>query len=422
MIRGFWNRIHGPMWLALAHGCHGAFQWLFILILTRIYGLGDLGTYSTIMAVMAPIVMVAGLNSRGVQLADVSRRWSVGQVLVVRILGMVVALAAVLCCAVITGDVASPALWMVLFVRSAAESIAEPIHTFLIASNRYRSFALTFLLRSTLSVAAFAVLAYLGSPLIWSLLGWASVWVIVLIGRDLKLGGLSMFVRKGSCGLRPSRANLNALWRFILASTPLAIVGVINLLYTSVPTLVLQRHRGFTEVGEFAASNYISLAFGLVIGSVTLSSARSSAGLYAQGRHEMATKRVHRQLLFVLTLIIPMIMLMYFFGESLVSTMYGTHVAGYRGVLVAQVVSVGLMSAGNVCGVAATASGNNRIQVRVGLVSLGVAVVLSLMLIGRLAALGAALATLATYGTKALLLYLILPKRPPQGESTTSHT
>lgn len=397
-MHGLARRFGGAAWITLAHGIHGMFQWVLAILLSRLFGIGDLGLYSAIMAVVTPVVLVGGLNSRGIQLADVGESWSLRQILATRLAGMGLALAVILLYAFTLGEAYALPIWLIVFGRSAAEALSEPLLTSLIAARKYRTFATSFALRSVGSVVAFVVLAAMGASLTVALTGWMLVWFIVFFFRDLRINSVGLLSRVSPGGIGKAI-------QFARASLPLAVVGVMNALYASVPLTLLQHLRGLHEVGTYSAVVYVNTAVGLVVGAVTLSSARTFAADYREGRTRLALRRVHRQLLFVTAFTTPIVLVMALFGRPILSAVYGTSMAGYGSVIVVQLLAVVVRLAGNVCGVAATSAGMNRSQAQVGFLCLLILIVACLALIGNYGALGASVATLIALAFKFTLIY-----------------
>lgn len=397
------KKIGGPIWLTTAHGSHALFQWLFVVIIGRLFGMAELGFYTSAMAVLTPIVLLAGLNSRGVQLADVAGSWRLRDVFVTRLAGMTLAMVCVGAYLTFFVGFDAVVIWLVLFSRMAAEAISEPIHTWLIASGKFKTFAVTYLVRSVLAVGAFSILAYLGAPLVACLAIWSLSWIVILAVRDLRFGGFT-----NASSLVP--VNVFKVKTFIVASLPLAAVGAINSLYVSIPILFLTSQYGLEQVGIYSAVSYVNMVVGLFVGAVTLSSARATAVAYSQGLNKVAKERVHRQLIFVIACGFPALLAMFLFGEVILEFVYDADSSGYRAVIVVQLSAVLSQAAASVCGVAATAAGRNLAQVVIGVACIVVQFVLCWLLVPAMGPLGAAVGTLSSLSLKAVCLYVLLPR------------
>src|SRR5450755_1354071 len=160
-------------WTAAGNVVHAACQWAALVLLAKLGTPEMVGQYSFGLAVALPIFGLASLQLRNVVTTDVSERTPFGEYLSFRLLTTLVALAVTLIIPVTLGyGLEGSAIIVAVGIAQAIEAISDIYYSRLQFHDHMDRIARSLIVRSILSVAAFAGALYLTGRVLWAVVGW----------------------------------------------------------------------------------------------------------------------------------------------------------------------------------------------------------------------------------------------------------
>lgn len=237
----------------------------------------------------------------------------------------------------------------------------------------------------------------------------ASLWGLYLL---LIVGGLVQFVaalrmahRRGF--LADLRYDREAARRLVLGGLPFAATGVSVMIYFHIDAVLLAYLVGEAETGLYRAATNVMFAASGFSAAIVLALFPMVAEQHERNRDE--TVRMARNAVsYSVVLALPMAFGGAALASPLIETLYRTSYAGAEPVLTVLVWWLPLSFVTNVFGYVLGAIGRQSSVLRVTIVNAVFNVILNLVLIPRLGALGAAIATVATEALGWILLRRIV--------------
>jgi O-antigen/teichoic acid export membrane protein len=204
------------------------------------------------------------------------------------------------------------------------------------------------------------------------------------------------------------------LWRLLLRSSwPLGLMLLLNAIYFRVDTLILSLFRGESEVGWYGVAYRIiesGLFFSAMFGGLLLP--KISAAIKSSDVRK-ASQYLEEGLKLLLTLIVPIVIILLFFSQTIVNLIAGSDFAASAPLLSWLSLALAIMYFGNLFGFALVALGRQRALLKLSLFLVffnGAANFLLIPLWGSLAAAWTTIFTEAiAAGTAGLIVYRTLP-------------
>jgi O-antigen/teichoic acid export membrane protein len=380
---------------------YAACQWGLSVVLARLGSPELLGQFAMGIAVAGPVMLLANLQLRAVQVTDAAHANHFSEYLALRLTTATVGFVVIgLVALVVGGGSAGGTVILLVGAIKAIESVSEVYRGSMQQAERMERMAASMMLRGLLSLAGFTVTLRLegGLPLALvvvvaaNLLTWRiwDVWNVTLLngeptGRPSRARALF--------GIAP-RFDLNALVALARTALPLGVVAVLLSLTSYAPQWAVRYARGDVALGYFAAVLMLAMASGVLVGAVGMSASPRLASLYEAGEAGRF-RSLHRRLLVVagtvgfLTLAGAAML-----GRPALRLVYGPEYAGQAELLVALCAVAALIQIVTVQGIAVTAARRFRGQVPVSIFVAVLSVSLAFALVPMLGSTGAALAML----------------------------
>lgn len=259
----------GNAWSA---GC----QWMLLILLAKLGTAEMVGYFALATAVALPITLIAHLQLRSVFVTDLVGRYPLEEVLGLRVVLSVVALAGILIASEAAGY-GPQATTVILLVGATqlVDAFSETYYGVCQRCERMDRIAKSLVLRSTLSLAVMAVAIYYTHDLVWG----ATTLVVARLGVLLCFdaapatfalaGPGASLLDRGAAGpgllarIRP-HWNLRRQRELLWLALPLGGVSILVALSANIPRYVIERHMGPRELGIYSALNALPLAGGMV--------------------------------------------------------------------------------------------------------------------------------------------------------------
>jgi len=377
-------------WLLLGTSVFAFFQWLYLISIARVLGPEAAGSYALCQSLIYPIFALCNLQIRRLIITDLSERISIPSYVFFAILSSTVAGALAITVFLASGDrdLELILLFHVLAAAKGVEALFDVSYGYQQRIERMPPVAVSLLLRNTPAFPVFLILLLAGMKLWHAAIAIPATWILTLLAFDARRVRLNVSQEH----FRP-----NANWTpikdsFQIAHTgvPLGLVIFFNQLHVSVPRLALDWKADLTTLGIFAP-----IASLITVGAL-LSSAANNAALPRLTRYHRSSNVggfvLLTQKLVALAAMLGATALTVgtIFAESIIDFLLGTVPVGADSVLAVVMVAGMLWYMSAATGTALTATRAFSLQLGVAVITVITTTVISLLLVPKWGALGAA--------------------------------
>lgn len=339
--------VHNPLslrknfsWTFLGNIIYGASQWVTIIVLAKISSPEVVGQFTLAVAVTSPIILLASLGLRAVQVTDAKQQYKFRDYLDLRIITTLVAVL------IIIGVTFSPAyigttgsVILLVGLGKAIELISDIFQGLLQQHERMDRVSQSLILRSLASMATTIALLSLTNNLCWSLVGVIFISSIILFAHDIPKA-ISISHRSTPKLHWSTRLDLVKIVRRIpilskltLYSIPAGLIMMLLSLVINIPRYFIEQHLGQRELGIFAAIAYLPTV------SIALINALGQSSLTRLSKYYSERNRKDFQLLIIkiigIGLAIGFVGLLFslFLGKLLLTVIYRSEYAEQSSVL-----------------------------------------------------------------------------------------
>ena len=281
------------VWALAGNVTFAACQWGMIVALARLGSSVMVGQFSLGLAIATPLLMFSNLQLRSVQATDVSRLYSFGEYLQLRLLASAVAIAVIAAVTWIEKFERQTAMVVLAVALAKATETLSDIHYGLFQLNdRLDQTGRSMMLRGALSLVALSGSLYFTGSIIVACVAMAIVWLAALIYWDVRQGCLFL-------GRSPKIATwpgIRSIWRawspkhrfqrqwsLVRLSMPLGIVTTLASINLNMPRYFIAARMGENQLGIFSALAYATIAITLVSDSLGGCAIPQLSRLYASG-------------------------------------------------------------------------------------------------------------------------------------------
>lgn len=261
----------GFSWTLAGHLVAAACKWLELTLLAKAGTRDMVGQFAYALALTAPIVMLTNLQLRAVQATDARGQFPFRTYLGLRLVGNVVALAAIGVVALVAARGGTPDVLGVVIamgIAKAIEAVGDVFHGLLQRHERLDVIARSLIGKGVLSIVAMGLALRATRSVLWSVVGLAVGSAIVLVAYDIPQSR-ALWGRPRRAGERWwSAFELRPLLRLTRVALPLGIVMMLASLGANVPRYFVEHRLGVGELGVFSAVSYIMVAGLTVIGAL----------------------------------------------------------------------------------------------------------------------------------------------------------
>jgi len=384
-------------WTLVGNIVYSASQWAVVVALARLGDAAAVGQFALAVAIVSPVMLLAGCALRTVQATDTRTHFALGDYLGLRMLALVAALAVVVTIAW-SGDFAplTCAAIIAVGVAKAIESLSDLLHGALQQREQMDAIGKSLLLRGVLA-SLLAVAATYWAQQTWpdamSLAAAIAVGVasaVVLLVCDVR------WARQGGSTKLTPRFDPATLAQLAWLTLPLGFTVLLSSLTANLPRYVIERVHSAAELGIFAALAYLALLGNLVATALANAALPRLSKYWAMG-NVVAFRMLLVKLLTIGALLgVAAIALTHFAGVAAVSFAYGPQYANHNDAFVILVISMALGFLVCFLDHALYAVRRFRVQVPLNLVALAIIAATSFAWIPHYGLVGAAWAVCAT--------------------------
>lgn len=406
----------GFSWSFAGNATYTLSQWLLFVILARIAGPEEVGLFALMLAVAAPVFLVAGMNLRVLIVTDLDDTWSMREYLLLR--HILNGLASVVLVLLGLAWGLRGFEFAALVALAGAKSIEGLSHAWYGLFQRYDRLDLiarSLILRGTLGPAGFLAGFQVGGSLLGAILGLGIAWTLVQALADRR-GAQQIERRVGA----PVKAAAPPDWRAIRR---LARVGVLTGLDAGVsslainsPRLVIDVTLGAAKLGLYAPLAYLAQAVQMITSSLAVPALTRLNRMFIAGNAAGFVKLLAGVSVFGAAVGALSAGLAYAWGDAFIRLTLGPEFVD-RELLVLLMLGAGVVSVQRALCKGLEATRSFGAYLAVDALTTVCVVGLSVVLVERLGLRGAPLALMAGFaaGTLGVLCILLVMIRRPGG-------
>lgn len=334
-------------------------QWGMISALARLGTTAAVGQFALALAITAPVFMLTNLQLRGIQATDARSSFDFGDYFTLRVASTGIGLIVVVLILIVS-RYGRPNCFVVMLVAvaKAVESFTDVIAGLLQKYERLDQIAIGMMLKGGFSVILFTAAYATWHSVLAASASLCLTWLAVFLAYDLQLAR-RLLKHKGAF----IALNRETLWRLTTLAAPLGVVMALNSLNANIPRYVLQRYRGASELGIFAALAYLVVVVGLIASALGQSAVVRLSRSFADGRMREFARLLTQMSLAGLGIAGGGVIVATTFGRAILRLVYGPVYATHLSLLILLIATSGITAVAAFLGFGMTAARQFRAQV-----------------------------------------------------------
>ncbi len=386
-------------WALTGNVVYALCQWAMLSVLARWGTPVAVGQFVLGLAIASPIMALAMLQLRNVQITDVHQTFSFSDYFAARIVWTLVGLGAILVWGTLASE-DSTMFWVIVLVglMKSVDSVSDIVRGLFQYRERMDLNGISMMTKGVLSLLALAISMKLTGSVVVATAAAAVSWFVAFVAYDLviarRLLSSKAVAPNAGSGFRP-RFRLQAMARLTWIALPLGAVMAIISLQTNIPRYVLESYSGSKLLGYFGAIVYPMMA-GMMVTTAMGQSASPKLAKYFVEDLTAFVRLLGRMSGISAVLALALIAGTHFLGDRVLWFLYGPEYATYHREFEVLAVAWGIQLVSSCWGYGLTAARCFRVQVVLTVVSCVATLLASIILVPRYGVMGAALAVLVT--------------------------
>lgn len=343
------------VWTFLGNTVYAASQWAILVILAKLASPEVVGRFSLSLAVTTPIMMLANLNLRAVQVTDAKDEFLFGDYLGLRLVTTILAMIVVVGVVSLADYRQELGLLIIIIgLAKSIESISDIVLGLLQKHERMDFVAISTGIKGILSVATIGIVVWATSDILLGAFGLVFVWLVTLWLYDLrKARTLDKVVLN---------VHMPVMLTLARISLPLGIVMMLVSLSSNIPRYFIERLLGEQQLGYFAAMAYLVVVGNTVVGALGQSASPRLARHYANTERRAFLGLLSGLLVIGVLLGATGVAIALLFGKELLALLYTPDYAAHAKVFTWLMVAAGLSYVASFLGYSMTAARFFRLQ------------------------------------------------------------
>ena len=396
----------GFSWTLVGNTYYAVCQWGVLVIIARFTSPEDVGVFALALAIVTPVFMLTNLQLRAIQATDARGEHPTSRYVWLRVITSIVATLTVLGISFLGGfpDTARQVIWIMVAAK-VLESLSDVLYGRFQQLERLDWMSRSLMLRGTITLTMTLVVAEVTGNLVAVVGAVAASSAIALLSHDIQTAR-----RHGVFGNPDSarfRLKLVGIAQVLRAGMPMGFAMMLSSVNTSLPRVVIERLVGERELGFFAATAYFVVAGGTVVNALGQAVAPRLSQYHARGETRSALQLLFRLMLFAVAIGGVGVAVAVVAGPVVLATAYGDEYAAEASLLVWLMLygAVSYVVSALVYGM--TAARRFLPQLPIAGLAFVMTLLLSILLVPRLGATGAAIALTASAATRAPLSWYV---------------
>lgn len=383
-------------WTLVGNTVYAGCQWGMVACLAKMGTTIAVGQFALAFAITAPVFMLTNLFLRGVQATDARSEFQFCDYFTLRSIGTIAALLAI-ATALIAGHYDATAALIILLVAmaKAVESFTDIIAGLLQKRERLDQVAISMMWKGVVSLLAFAITYLYSRNLAAASLSLVLSWLTVFLVYDLHLARRAVANYDSFFSW-----NRDTLLHLARLAAPVGIVTALTSLNFNIPRYFLERYRGASELGVFAALAYAVVVLGLIVNALGQASIVRLSRCFADGRVDLYARLIARMSFIGIGTALAGMLCALLVGRTALRVLYGPEYADDLRLLLLLIGTAGVSSVASFLSFGMTAARRFNAQVPVCAATLLASAIASWTLIPHWGKYGAGLAILASAATQ----------------------
>ena len=379
-------------WTLVGNSIYAGCQWGMVACLAKMGSTSAVGQFALAFAITAPVFMLTNLFLRGVQATDARAEYKFHDYFTLRLIGTVTGLIIVSASMLfIHSDRQTRLVIMAVALAKAVESFSDVIAGLLQKHERLDQVAISMMFKGVISLAAFAATYFISHSVLAASIALVLSWMAVFATYDMRLARTAIAASETFLA-----SDFSILLRLARLAAPVGIVTALGALNVNIPRYILERYRGSSELGIFAALGYSVIVLGLIVNALGQSAVVRLSRSFAEARTDEYLSLIRRMSLIGVAAAALAFLSAVFVGRPLLRLIYGAEYASGLPLLLLFIVTSGVNAVASFVGYGMTAARRFGAQVPVFVVTLITSGMVSWMLVPRWGMYGAGAALLCS--------------------------
>lgn len=403
-------------WTLAGNVVYALCQWGMISGLAKLGTPAAVGQFALALAITAPVFMLTNLFLRGIQATDVRGDFAFCSYFTLRLIGTGAGLVIVIGILGLSRRTLATC-GVVLFVAAAkaVESFTDVIAGLLQKHERLDQVAVSMILKGLCSLVAFSCVYLRWHSVVLASAALSLAWLAVFVTYDLHMAR-NILGRDG----RYLAWDADAIRRLSKLAAPVGIVMALVSLNANLPRYAVERYRGNSELGIFAALAYLVVAVGLIVNALGQSAMVRMSRSFAENDTGQFVRLLSRMSLLGIGLSGIGMVLATLFGRTALRLIYGPVYASHLKLLLILIATSGLTAAASFLGCGMSAARRFREQLPVTIATVATCAGFAYLLTPRWGMTGAAIAISLSAVTQIAGSLIVLTKAVRKAKAQAS--
>jgi O-antigen/teichoic acid export membrane protein len=407
-------------WTLAGNVVYALCQWGMISGLAKLGTPAAVGQFALALAITAPVFMLTNLFLRGIQATDVRGDFVFSSYFTLRLIGTGAGLAIVIgILALSHRGLATCGVVLFVAAAKAVESFTDVIAGLLQKHERLDQVAVSMVLKGLCSLAAFSIVYLRWHSVVYASAALCAAWLAVFAAYDLQVARKIL-----GRGDRYLAWDGDAIRRLSKLAAPVGIVMALVSLNANIPRYAVDKYRGSSELGIFAALAYLVVAVGLIVNALGQSAIVRMSRSFAAGDTRQFVRLLSRMSMLGIGLAAVGMVPATLFGRTALRLIYGPVYASHLGLLLILIATSGLTATASFLGCGMSAARHFREQLPVTIATVATCATFAYLLTPRMGLTGAAIAISLSAVTQIVGSLIVLTKaiRKAKAQASPSET
>lgn len=359
-----------------------ACKFLILLLIVKLGSPSEVGIYNYALIISAPVFLITSLKIRSIQVTNNNYKFNEYYSLII-ILNLIVLGIVVITSLLIEKNITAYAI-IILSTIKVLDNLREVIYGLYQKHENLKSVGLSITINNIFNLIVFAIVYYLSTNLIISLVMMFITSIFIFLIYDLRV-----LSKKYNTTLKLI-INKKKLIAILILAIPLSISSSLGALNTSIPRIILKNSYGEFYLGIFSAIAYILVLANLFANSISQVFLPRLSKYFHQKNIEEFNKLANKLIGIGFIIGIFTFLIAFIFGELILKIAFGEVYSKYYLVLI--ILSIGLLFllSGVFAGTIITSTGNYKIHYKITIISLVFTVIFSFLTIKKYSIYGTA--------------------------------
>ncbi|WP_026818200.1 lipopolysaccharide biosynthesis protein [Arthrobacter castelli] len=316
-------------------------QWLLLVILAHVAGAAQVGLFSLMLAISAPVFLTVGLNLRVLQVTDASRFWRLSEYLALRHILNLLAVLLTVAAGAIAGLHGEELFALVIIaLAKCVEAVSQTYYAYFQQHDRLDLVARDLVARSATGPILFLIGVAYGGNLVFGASGLLVGWLIPQLLLD-RPNARRLAAQGGLALRREGGLDWRSMVRLARKGVPLGLDQGLSSLAINIPRYAVQGVLGPASLGIYATLAYLAQTVQLITSTLTTAAINRLSIHHYEGRKKAFLRLLTKLTAFGMAVMAVAILGAFLLGEPFLQLVLGEQYAD-RSLLIALMLSAGV--------------------------------------------------------------------------------